>query len=268
MVTTKAARETRTAKIATLLLPLILLGLATLQGVQAHEGASSELFEKAEVVLAPYSNRPSVVVDGRVEGGEYSSFGVWTDPADGFTVDLLHDSESLFVALTNPASGWMALGFSTDLDMGMGFVIVGQVNNTFTAVPRVALNVSDELTFSPSSPSTVAVIEAFNITRQGRGVTAEFKVAMNSTLWTFEPGGLVPTILAFSGTTASLPTNASGTEVHLRRTYLLRPQDDPVDIQKLFMADISPTPGLLAVGTMGVGVAAILATFVRRKGAK
>lgn len=268
MVTLHPSNRAWFGRVGAFLLPLMLLGIATLQGVQAHEGASSELFADAEIVLAPFSSSTSVVVDGRIGSGEYGSLGMWTEPASGFTMGLLHDNDSLFVALKNPTTGWMAIGFSTDLDTGMGFVLVGQANGTFTAVIRVALNVSDELTFSPSYASASATLEAFNVTQQGGGVTAEFKVGMNSTIWAFEPGEIVPTIVAFSGTTASLPANATSTEVHMLRTYPLRPQDDPADIQKLFMADISPIPGLVGVGVMGVGVAAILGTFVRRKGSK
>lgn len=261
-------RGTQAAKAAALLLPLLFLGLVLPQGVQAHEGGSSPMFEDAPIVLAPYSSRPSVLVDGKVEAGEYGSYGIWTDATSGLTLDLVHDNDSLFVALTNPATGWMTLGFSTDLDTGMGFVAIGQVNNTFTAVNLVAMNVSEKLTFAPSRPSGTPAIEAFNVTQQGGEITAEFKVAMNTTLWAFEPGEIIPTILAFSGTTAAMPSSASVSEVHPLRMYALRPGDDPAAIQKLFMADISPVPGLVGVGVMAVGVAAIVATFVRRRESK
>lgn len=262
------SRGPRSVRLAVLLLPLLLLGLGVPQGVRAHEGASSPMFEDAPIVLAPYWNNPSIVVDGKVESGEYGSYGMWTDAMSGFTMDLLHDNDSLFVALTNLVPGWMVLGFSTDLDRGMGFVAVGRVNNTLTAVNLFATSVSEELTFSPPNPSGASAIEASNVTQQGSEITAEFKVALNSTLWAFEPGEIVPTILAFSNTVATMPSSASVSEVHPLRMYALRPQDDPVAIQKLFMADISPLPGLLAVAVMGMGVTAILVTFVRRKGSK
>ncbi len=248
------------------MIAVLLVSLALVQGVQAHEGASSELFAMAKVILMPYASTPAVTVDGAVSPSEYNSYGVWTDGATQFAAYLTHDNDSLYVALVNPAPGWMALGVSTDLDTGMGFIVVGEVNSTYHVTMRVALNVSDELTFSAADPSTAGTVKDFNITREGSQVTAEFKLAMNSTLWSFEAGELVPTIIAFNRTTASLPAVAVSADVHLLRSYPLRPQDEPAEMQRLFMEDISPVPGIVAVVVMSVGVGAILASFVRRKG--
>ncbi len=262
------ARGTHTAKLAVLVLLLLLSGLATTRGAQAHEGESNPMFEDAPILLAPYASHPTVTVDGRIGAGEYSPYGMWTDPGSGVSVDLVHDNDSLFLALSTPVPGWVAVGFSTDLDMGMGFLAVGQRNGSLTAVELVSANVSDALAFSGPSPSGTSAIQTFNITQQGNETTAEFEVAMNSTIWAFEPGEIVPTILAFSGATVAMPTSASASEVHPLRMYALRPQDDPAAIQKLFMADISPVPGLVAVAVVSVGVTAVFLTFVRRRGSR
>jgi len=267
METHRIAGLMRTERTAMILLLATLVGTILVPGVHGHEGEASELFERAEIVLVPLTDKSPPTLDGTVIPGEYGAYGAWNDPVTGFAAYLLREDESVYVALVNPVPGWMALGFSSDLDEGMGFVLVGEVNGTFQVLPEVAQNVSDEMAFAAPEPSGGSVIEAFDVSRQGDRVIAEIRLATNGSLWTLEPGELVPTVLAFSGTSTAIPSDVVGSEVRFLRSYVLRPQDNPEEIEQLFMADISPIPGLVAVGTMAVGVVVVFASFIRRKGA-
>ncbi len=268
MGTHAIARFIRTERATVAFFLAALVGLILIPGVQAHGGEASELFERAEITLMPFTDKSSPTLDGTVIPGEYSAYGAWNDPVTGFEAYLLREDESVYVALVNPVPGWMALGFSSDLDEGMGLVLVAEVNRTFQVLPAIAQNVSDEMAFAAPEPSAESVIEAFNVSRQGNRVIAEVRLATNGSLWTLEPGELVPTVLAFSETTTGMPSDVAGSEVRFLRSYILRPQDSPEEIEQLFMEDISPIPGLIAVGAMAVGVSAIFASFTRKKGAK
>ncbi len=251
---------------AAILLLALLIGLTFSPGASAHAGTASELFERAMVDLVPYTPNPGITVDGAILPGEYSAYGAWTDASTGLSVDWLWDGSSVFVAVSDPTPGWVALGLSSDLEQGMGFVVLGEVNGSFHSVVRFTANVSDEAVLVSPTPGT-DVVRASSITRQNGGLTAEVQLAANSTLWDLRAGELVPTVVAFNETSAKVPSTLAGSQVRFLRSYFLRPQDNPAEIQKLFMEQISPVPGLVGVGVMGVGVTAILATFVRRKGA-
>ncbi len=262
---TRLPRMTRRSRAAAVLLVGVVVGLLFAPNVGAHEGDASELFESAEVVLVPYAQAPAIILDGTATPGEYGSDGAWTDPSSGFSADMLWDGQSLFIAVSNPADGWVAVGFSTDLEAGMGFAVVAEINATLQGLERVALNVSDDAVLSPVSPPGAGAIEAFNVSRAGSRLSAELRLSANASSWKLNPGELVPTIIAFNSTSAAPPESLAGSNVRFLRSYLFRPQDNPDEIRKLLMGEFSPVPGIAAVAVMGVGIIAIVTTFVPRK---
>jgi len=207
---------------------LVFLALSLVPGAKAHE-AAEELFEDADIVLAPFDNHSSIIVDGTVAADEYSSFGQWKDPDTGFGMEIVRNASSAFVALSNPGFGWIALGFSSDLEEGVGFVALGVVNDTFVAEERWTSNVSDESSLMVPERPNAKAIEAFSISQQDGQLIAELQVSLDSGIWSLEPGVLIPTVVAYNETSSGLPTNLTGGEVHFLRTYLLREQDDSLE---------------------------------------
>jgi len=239
---------------------VLLLVLLSLPGAQGH---GEELFEDAEVVFVPYDQNPSVTIDGPGTADEYGEGGRWVDEDSGVTGLFLHDDANLYAALRNPEPGWLALGYSSDLAAGMGFIVIGLLNNTFTAVERIVDDV-EEIVFS-EPPDGGAIVQSAVVQTDGQ-VNAELKLALKSSLWDMEPGMLVPTIVAFNKTALEMPMETAGSETHPLRSYVFREQDDSEEIRDLFEANISPVPGLVAVATIVAGVAAIFYGFIRRKG--
>ncbi len=248
----------------TVLLFLVLaFGVALPSGVRAH-GEAEELFETATIVLVPYVEA-SPALDGFVAAGEYSTYGRWLDEDTGLAADFVRDADSVFVELQAPSSGWIAIGFSSDVEEGMGFAIVGARNGTLSVEERMAANISDEMSFLPSNPGSQGAIQGFNASAQSGRITAELRLSLESALWTLEPGTLVPTVVAFNETSLEFPEGTAGSEVYFLRAYIFRPQDQIDEIWQLFAADISPATGLVAIAVMAVGVGGLGVAFLRRR---
>lgn len=242
---------------------LLTLSLLLPAGVRAH-GEAEELFEAADVVLAPYVETPPMI-DGSILPGEYSAYGRWVDEDTGLIATFVRDADSVILGLSAPGPGWIAIGFSSDLEEGMGFALMANRNGTFSAAERVAANVSDEIVFSSSNSSARNGIRAFNASVQSDKITAELQLPLESDLWTLEPGTVVPTVVAFNETSLEFPNGTEGSEVHFLRTYIFRTQDNPDEIRQLFAADISPAPGLVAIAVMTVGVGGVGIAFLGRR---
>ncbi len=247
---------------------LVLLGLVNLPIATGHEEGPEGSFATGEFVTAPFEAAPRVAVDGRVASGEYSPYGTWTDEDTGLTGSFVHDNSSLFVALTNPRPGWIALGFSSDLDKGMGFVVVGESAGKLTAEERLASNLSGNLLFSTVGVSERSPIEAFNASREGGNLTAELRLSFRTNLWGLEPGVITPALIAFNDTDLAFPSGTAGSEIHYLRFYPLRVRDDPADVQRLFAMDISPVSALVAIAILGMGVTLILRGFLWPRGTR
>jgi len=256
--------ESRTRALAAAMLLAVLAGALLAPSAQAH-GEESAVFEMAPVVFLPYAKAPVLTFEGLAGSGAYPPFGMWTDSDSGVSVEFLHDNASLYVSLRNPNPGWIALGLSSDLDQGMGFVVVGMVNGTVVAEERWAANASDEAVFTAPANSTGTAVQAANSSQVSGGLSADLRLALDTSLWSLEPGALYPTLVAYNTTSESFPSTIAGSEAHVLRSYVFRADDSPAEIQRLFAEDISPLPGFVAIGTITAGVAAITVTFARRR---
>jgi len=232
-------------------------------------------FEEVHTIIAPYAQNPGIHVDGTIAQGEYDSYGVWEIPDSTLSVMIEHDNDSLFVGINGPAWGWFALGISSDFDSGMGFILVGAVNGTYVAEERFVATVSveaglgDVLTFSTGHPNPEKTIKDFAWKQHGADIAAELRLSLDSSLWTLTSGVVYPTVVA-SNTTAgtSLPSNASGDEVHYLGGYLLRHQDNPSLIVSQFNDTPSAVPAIVAMVLIIGGVLLILVEFVFRRGGR
>lgn len=241
-----------------------MLSLVLPQTVAASEEG---LFDGVTVAIAPYSGSPNIHVDGVIHAGEYDSNTSYDVPDTDLSVMLVHDNDSLFVGIEGPAWGWFALGLSSDLAAGMGFILIGSVGGTYLAVERFDSNVTENLVFSQVPLPQEKAIADFAWGRQGTNVTAEVKLALESRLWTLAPGQVYPAVIASNATISnSLPSTASGSGVHFLGSYLLRPEDSVKDVQSLFSGKISSIPGIVAIALIAAGVVWIFFEFVIRRG--
>jgi hypothetical protein len=180
---------------------------------------------------------------------------------------LMHDNGSLFVAMSGPTWGWLALGISSDMEVGMGFVIVGAVGGSYIAEERFAADVSGTIAFSPVLPSSDKTIKDFDWMQHGSDVVAELKLSLESPLWDLSTGQVYATVIASSATVgSSFPSSASGDQIHYLGGYLLRPQDNPYVIKSLFAGDVSDVPGYVALVLIAIGTIAITYEYVFRRG--
>lgn len=242
----------------------VLVSFILPQSVAASEEG---LFDGVTVVIAPYSANPGINVDGVIASGEFNLNTSYDVPGTDLSVMLIHDNESLFVGIEGPVFGWFALGLSSDLASGMGFILIGSVGGTYLAVERFDSNVSENLEFSPvSQPQHKAIVD-FEWVRHGANVTAELELALDSRLWTLAPGQVYPAVMASNATVGnSLPTAASGSGVQFLGGYLLRSEDSVKDVQSLFGGKVSSIPGIVAIVLIAAGVIWIIFEFVIRRG--
>jgi hypothetical protein len=224
-------------------------------------------FEGVQVILAPYSANPDIHQDGAIVAGEYDQNGTYTTPDTELTVRFMHDNGSLYVAISGPTWGWLALGISSDMAAGMGFVVVGQVGGIYVAEERFAADVSDTIALSTVHPSSEKTIDKFDWLQQGADVVAELKLSLESPLWSLSTGTVYATVVASNATVGySLPSTVSGDKIHYLGSYLLRPQDNPQTIKTLFSGDVSSVPGYVALALMAIGTIAIVYEYVFRRG--
>lgn len=224
------------------------------------------LFDGVHVMLAPYSAHPTIHQDGTIAAGEYDSNGTYAPPGTHLAVMLMHDNSSLYLAISGPTWGWFALGISSDMAVGMGFVVVGAVGGVYIAEERFVSNVSDSLVFSTVHPSS-HTIEDFAWMQHGSDVVAELKLSLETRLWNLSTGAVYATVIASNATLGySLPSTASGDQIHYLGSYLLRADDSPHVIKSLFAGDVSSVPGFVAVALIALGTLAIVYEFVIRRG--
>ena len=224
-------------------------------------------FDGVQVVVAPYAANPSVHEDGTITAGEYDQNDSYKTADTGISVMLTHDNSSLYVGMTGPAWGWLALGISSDMEAGMGFVVVGSVGGTYVAEERFSADVSDSIAFSSVHGPGDKAIEEFGWMQHEANVVAEMKLSMDSQIWNLTTGQVFATVIASNATVGySLPGSASGDQIHYLGSYLLRPQDSQETVKLLFSGEVSPVPGYVALALMALGTIWILYEFVFRRG--
>ena len=256
---------TRSRRIGVALALMAMMSLLPVYNVAAS--VDEGLFEGVQVILAPYSSNPDIHQDGTIVAGEYDQNGTYKTPDTEITVMLMHDNGSLYVAISGPTWGWLALGISSNMDAGMGFVVVGAVGGTYIAEERFVTDVSDTLMFSTVHPSSEKTIDKFDWMQQGADVVAELKLSLESPLWNLSTGQVYATVIASNATVGySLPSTASGDQVHYLGSYLLRPQDNPHVIKSLFAGEVSSVPGYVALALIAIGTLAIVYEYVLRRG--
>jgi hypothetical protein len=249
--------------VAIALMAMMLLLPAYNAAASVDEG----LFDGVQVILAPYSADSNIHQDGTIIAGEYAQNVTYKTPDTQLTVMLMHDNGSLYVAISGPTWGWLALGISSDLEAGMGFVVVGAVGGSYVSEERFATNVSDTIALSSVHGSGAKAIEKFDWMQHGADVVAELKLSLDSRLWNLTTGTVYATVIASNSTVGySLPSTASGGQINYLGGYLLRPQDNPGTIKLLFSGVVSSVPGYVALGLMALGTIAILYEYVFRRG--
>jgi len=252
----------------------LILGLMALISVTPVRMAAASVdegfFEGAHVIMAP--NVPEISPDENVqvalvEHAGYDLNDSYKTSDTGLTVLYRHDNSSLFVEIYGPSWGWVALGISTEMDIGMGFVIVAAIGSTYVAQERFAADVSDSVTFANVPGQVDDAIDYFAWTQQNSVVYAEIGLSLESAVWNMTTGTVFATVVASSMTAASsFPTSASSSQIHYLGTYLLRPQDDPGVVRALLAGDVPPMPGYVALALLTIGVVAIVYQYgIRRR---
>ncbi len=225
-----------------------------------------DLFSDVTTLLGPYSPHPDVSVDGAIQPGEYDSSVTYKTEDTNISLSLVHDNDSLFVALTGPTWNWVTIGFSSDNATTMGFVVIARSGSEFSAQERQATSVSASMTLSTTEPDHHAAIEEFEATTSGANSTAELQLSLDSSIWTLQPGVVYPTVVASAITGAEgVPQTISGDNVHFAGGYLLRSFDDVKKMNELFNGKISPVPSLVAAAVISVGIIALFTEFVVRR---
>ncbi len=241
--------------------------MSLLPAYNAAASVDEGLFDGVQVILAPYSATPNIHQDGTITAGEYDQNGTYKTPDTQLTVMLMHDNGSLYVAISGPTWGWLALGISSDMAAGMGFVVVGKEDSTYVAEELFATDVTDTIVLSTVHGSSEKAIDKFDWAQQGADVVAELKLSLESQLWSLSTGTVYATVIASNATVgSSLPGTVSGDQIHYLGGYLMRPQDDPHVIKLLFSGEVSSIPGYVALALIALGTIAIVYVYVFRRG--
>ncbi len=253
----------------------LILGTLTLvlvTPVRIVAGSVDEgFFEHSRVIMAEYVPEISPDQNAQVTLIDHAGYNLndsYKTSDTGLTVLYRHDNSSLFAEIYGPSWGWVALGISTDMDVGMGFVLVSAIGGTYVASERFAASVSDSITFASVPGEGDGAIDYFASTQQNSQTYVEIGLSLESGIWNLTTGTVFATVIASNMTLSnSFPTGASAGEIHYVGTYLLRPQDDPGLVRALFAGDVSPMPGYVALALLMIGVVAIVYEygFRRRK---
>jgi len=163
LVDVKAAPDEIMAKLLILSAALIIVLLM----VVPHVFADS-------TPIMPYNPNSRVVIDGKIGVGEYENH--FTDQYTGIKVDWEHDNTYMYIGLTSPGVGWVAIGFTDTLAVGHegpkggAHMILAAVQNDG------ALNIYDLIGtgFVHENASVFGVVEAAG-TRENNEVVVEFK---------------------------------------------------------------------------------------------
>ncbi len=241
----------------------IMLSSASLSSFGA---VPEDLFSGVTTLVAPYAANPNIDVDGVVSAGEYDPNVTYQTGDTGISVSMIHDNDSLFVALTGPTWSWVAIGFSSDNATTMGFVLVARGTSGYDAQERLVTAVSDNMVFTANEPDHHAAIDEFQATVSGGNTTAELKLSLSASIWTLQTGTIYPSVIASNLTAPQgFPTAMSGDEIHFVGSYLLRSFDDLRNINDTLNGKISPVASIVAAAVLSVGIVAIFAEFVVRR---
>ena len=243
---------------------LILMALAPALSVGVSGQSEEDLFSGVTTLIAPYSKNPSISIDGVIATGEFDSNVTFVTPDTGISISLLHDNDSLYVGISGHDWSWVALGISSDSATTMGFILISHVGAAYGVGERVVTGVAETMVFQPVQGQ--GAVEEFASISAGGNTTAELSLSLEASFWSLEPGVIYPTVVASNLTApAGFPTSVSGSQVHFLGSYLLRQEDTVKDINDLLNGKINPTPSLVAVGILSIGIAAIFAEFVVRR---
>lgn len=242
--------------------------LVAIPGLNKNASGASEeeLFSGVTTIIAPYQEHSDVRIDGTISQDEYDSNLTFTASDTGVSISILHDNDSLFVGIEGPAWSWVALGVSSDGAATMGFVIVAREQYGFSVHEAMATSVSEDITFS-GPPSGVPTVENFEARILGEDhAGAEIQLALKSSLWSLEPGVVYPTVFGSNLTApAAVPGGISADEAHFVGSYFLRPVDNARNVNEMLNGKTSPTPSVVALAVLALGVVAIFTEFVVRR---
>lgn len=150
-------------KLCTLSAALIVLLLTVIPTVLAES-----------TIIMPYNPNSRVVIDGKIGAGEYENH--FTDQYTGIKVDWEHDNTYMYIGLTSPGVGWVAIGFTDTLFVGHEGP-TGGVHMILAAVQNDGtLNIYDQMGagFVHVNAPVFGVVEAAG-TRENNEVSVEFK---------------------------------------------------------------------------------------------
>jgi len=144
-------------------------------------------------------------VDGVIAPGEYRH--TLTDPATAIDLAWQNDSTHLFVGLTSPGTGWVAIGFDPERRMSGANIVIGAVHDG-------ALLVQDHFGTSATGhreDSRSEIVQAAGTETAGK-TTIEFSIPLQSddpSDKALRPGQTVAVILAYHASSDSLTTRHS-----------------------------------------------------------
>ncbi len=144
-------------------------------------------------------------IDGVITTGEYRH--TLTDSATGIELSWQNDSTYLYVGLTSPGTGWVAIGFDPEQRMRGANIIIGAVENGEV----VARDHSGTSPTGHREDSSGEIVQVAGTERSGK-TTIEFSIPLQSddpSDKALQPGQTVPVILAYHASSDSFSTRHS-----------------------------------------------------------
>lgn len=144
-------------------------------------------------------------IDGVIATGEYRH--TLTDSATGIELSWQNDSTYLYVGLTSPGTGWVAIGFDPEQQMKGANIIIG-------AVKDGELLMQDHFGTAPTShreDSSSEIVQVAGTESAGKTVI-EFSISLQSddpADMALQPGQTVSIILAYHTSSDSFTTRHS-----------------------------------------------------------
>jgi len=169
------------AKLLTLSIALIILSLMVIPHVFGNS-----------TIIMPYNPNSRVVIDGKIGEEEYEN--TFTDQYTAIKVDWEHDNTYMYIGLTSPGAGWIAIGF-TDTSVVGHEGPTGGVHMILAAIQNDGvLNIYDLIGkgFVHENASVFDVVESAGA-RENNKVVVEFKYPLKfSENDRYEISGLEP----------------------------------------------------------------------------
>ena len=125
-------------------------------------------------IIMPYNPNSRVVIDGKIGVGEYENH--FTDQYTGIKVDWEHDNTYMYIGLSSPGVGWVAIGFTDTLALGHEGP-TGGVHMILAAIQNDGtIDIYDQIGvgFTHENASVFGVVEESG-TRENNEVVVEFK---------------------------------------------------------------------------------------------